>query len=124
MPDDFIGHLFALPVRHENSKSMKLNLPIILQNQPHGEIDVAIDFSEMGRFFVLGPEEMRRLTIRYSGLDQSNSQPVHRKRDGLDLANRYAELLASGRFKTRAELARYLGVSRARVTQVLRRLKH
>ena len=31
-------------------------------------------------------------------------------------------LLDSGKFENRAALARYLGVSRARVTQVLRRL--
>ena len=34
----------------------------------------------------------------------------------------YQSLLDSGVVQTRAELARYLGVSRARVTQVLRRL--
>ena len=43
-------------------------------------------------------------------------------RDPLRLARYYQSLLDSGDFKTRAELARFLGVSRARVTQVLKRL--
>lgn len=38
------------------------------------------------------------------------------------LAHQYQALLASGEVESRAELARFLGVSRARVTQVLRRL--
>jgi hypothetical protein len=41
-------------------------------------------------------------------------------RDPLKLARYYQSLLDSGRFENRAALARYLGVSRARVTQVLR----
>jgi hypothetical protein len=45
------------------------------------------------------------------------------KRDPLKLAQYYQSLLDSGKFENRAALARYLGVSRARVTQVLRRLK-
>jgi Mn-dependent DtxR family transcriptional regulator len=45
------------------------------------------------------------------------------KRDPLRLAHHYQALLDSGEVETRAELARFLGVSRARVTQVLNRLK-
>jgi len=44
-------------------------------------------------------------------------------RDRLQLARYYQSLLESGKIKSRAELARILGVSRARVTQVLNRLK-
>ncbi len=43
-------------------------------------------------------------------------------RDPLKLARYYQSLLDSGKFESRAALARYLGVSRARVTQVLNRL--
>jgi len=39
------------------------------------------------------------------------------------LALQYQELLDSGVVETRADLARHIGVSRARVTQVLNRLK-
>lgn len=45
-----------------------------------------------------------------------------KKRDRMRLARYYQALLDSGKFESRAALARSLGVSRARVTQVLRRL--
>jgi Mn-dependent DtxR family transcriptional regulator len=41
----------------------------------------------------------------------------------MKLARHYQALLDSGKFEHRAALARHLGVSRARVTQVLNRLK-
>jgi hypothetical protein len=44
-------------------------------------------------------------------------------RDPLSLPRFYQRLLDSGVVESRAALARYLGVSRARVTQVLRRLE-
>jgi len=43
-------------------------------------------------------------------------------RDPIKLARYYQSLLDSGKFENRSALARYLGVSRARVTQVLKRL--
>ncbi len=45
------------------------------------------------------------------------------RRDPLRLARYYQSLLDSGEFKTRADLARFLGVSRANVTQILKRLE-
>ena len=58
----------------------------------------------------------------------SDAKPVREpaprvRRDPLKLARHYQSLMDSGKFESRAALARYLGVSRARVTQVLRRLK-
>jgi hypothetical protein len=50
-------------------------------------------------------------------------KPAPRKcRDPLKLARYYQSLMDSGKFESRAALARYLGVSRSRATQVLRRL--
>jgi hypothetical protein len=46
-----------------------------------------------------------------------------RPRDRLKLARHYQALMDSEKFANRAALARFLGVSRARVTQVLNRLK-
>lgn len=51
------------------------------------------------------------------------SGPDQPRRDPLRLARYYQGLLDSGKFESRAALARFLGVSRARVTQVLNRLK-
>jgi hypothetical protein len=50
--------------------------------------------------------------------------PPRETRDPLKLARYYQSLLDSGRFENRAALARHLGVSRARVTQVLHRLEN
>jgi hypothetical protein len=47
-------------------------------------------------------------------------KPVH---DRLRLARYFQPLLASGEVETWAESARFLGVSSARITQVLNRLK-
>ena len=47
--------------------------------------------------------------------EQKNPRP-----NGLETARYYQSLLDSGEVETRVELARYLGVNRARVTQVLK----
>ena len=54
---------------------------------------------------------------------RAESESARPKRDRMRLAFQYQELLDSGVVETRAELAHHLGVSRARVTQVLNRLK-
>lgn len=59
-----------------------------------------------------------------SGSHVPELKPVPKERpDGMKLARHYLALLDSGKFENRAALARHLGVSRARVTQVLRRLR-
>jgi hypothetical protein len=53
----------------------------------------------------------------------SNRKPAPKEhRDPLKVARYYQSLMDSGKFESRAALARYLGVSRARMTQALRRL--
>jgi hypothetical protein len=54
---------------------------------------------------------------------RAESESVKPKPDRMRLSHHYQALLDSGEVETRAELARFLGVSRARVTQVLNRLK-
>lgn len=54
---------------------------------------------------------------------RAETESVKPKRDRMRLARYYQSLLDSGEVSTRAELARHLGVSRARVTQVLNRLQ-
>ena len=62
----------------------------------------------------------------WRSLDSLNSpvsEPLFVKRDPLSQARLYQSLLDSGLAKNRADVARYFGVSRARVTQVLQRLE-
>ena len=60
-------------------------------------------------------------TDDFSG--KAEPEPAKERPDGVKLARHYQALLDSGKFENRAALARHLGVSRARVTQVLRRLE-
>lgn len=60
--------------------------------------------------------------INSEELPEPAPTPQRVNRDPLDIARYYQSLLDSGVVGTRAELSRYLGVSRARVTQVLKRL--
>jgi len=56
--------------------------------------------------------------------EEPDPKPTRKKRhDCMKLARHYQVLLDSGKFESRAALARHLGVSRARLTQVLARLK-
>jgi hypothetical protein len=57
-----------------------------------------------------------------SGSKTNTNAPPQERRDPLKIARYYQSLMDSGSFESRAALARYLGVSRARVTQVLKRL--
>jgi hypothetical protein len=59
---------------------------------------------------------------RFETKPEPKAAPKER-RDPLKLARYYQSLLDSGKFESRAALARHLGVSRARVTQVLRQLR-
>ena len=54
---------------------------------------------------------------------EKRSDPTKPGPDPLRLARYYQSLLDTGKFESRAALARFLGVSRARVTQVLNRLR-
>jgi hypothetical protein len=53
---------------------------------------------------------------------QESNDPGKPGRDPLRLARYYRSLLETGKLESRAALARFLGVTRARVTQVLNRL--
>ena len=57
-----------------------------------------------------------------SAIPKPKSEQKKPRPDGMARARYYQSLLDSGEVETRAELARHLGVSRARVTQVLKRL--
>jgi len=84
------------------------------------------------RFVECGTLRIRRLhraavieVIPWNGSgepDPMDSAAAREARDPLKLAHYYQSLLDSGRFENRAALARYLGVSRARVTHVLKSL--
>jgi predicted metal-dependent peptidase len=55
---------------------------------------------------------------------KARNDPGKSRHDPLRLARYYQSLLDTGKFESRAALARFLGVSRANVTKVLNRLKN
>ena len=104
-----------------------VNLVLAVQKAPRGGLDPNRGFVEIGNFRT---KRLRRLPhiemFKWNSiLDQTRleSEVRRRRRDRMRLARHYQSLLDSEVVTTRAELARFLGVSRARVTQVLKRLK-
>ena len=93
---------------------------------PRGGLNPNQGFVELGAFRT---NRLRRLPqfemFKWNSISdqiRAESESARPKRDRMGLAYYYQSLLDSGEVSTRAELARFLGVSRARVTQVLRRL--
>lgn len=93
---------------------------------PRGGLNPNRGFVELGAFRT---KRLRRLPeiemFKWNSISdqiRAELESVAPKRDRMRLALHYQSLLDSGEVETRADLARYLGVSRARVTQVLRRL--
>ena len=94
---------------------------------PRGGLNPNRGFVELGAFRT---KRLRRLPhiemFKWNSISdriRAESKSARPRRDPMRLAFYYQRLLDSGRFESRAALARHLGVSRARVTQVLNRLK-
>ncbi|MFY9255837.1 MAG: helix-turn-helix domain-containing protein, partial [Fuerstiella sp.] len=83
-------------------------------------------FVELGAFTTKQLRQTRSIEFHAwtspKAIKEAKSKPKP-KRDPLRLARYYQSLLDTGTFESRAALARHLGVSRARVTQVLNRFK-
>ena len=93
---------------------------------PRGVLSSHRGFVELGTY---ATNKLRQTPIvefypweRPPATPKRESKPASQKRDPLRLARYYQSLLDSVKFESRAALARHLGVSRARVTQVFNRL--
>jgi hypothetical protein len=116
----------------EEQCSRRLSLiRLFLQNRwhkktPRGVLNSNRGFVELGAF---ARNTLRRLPkfefYPWNTPPSTTSRPkaASERPDPLRLARYYQSLLDSGKFESRAALARFLNVSRARVTQVLNRLK-
>lgn len=100
---------------------------VVCHESPRGGLNPNHGFVELGAFRT---KRLRRLPeiemFKWNSISnriREEREAAKPKRDRLRLAHHYQALLDSGEVETRAELARYLGVSRARVTQVLNQLK-
>ena len=112
----------------DNSDSLSDSDPVCITDQkaPRGGLDPNRGFVELGTFRTKRLRRLPHIEIFKwdSILDQTRLESEVRRprRDRMRLARHYQSLLDSGVVTTRAELAKFLGVSRARVTQVLKRL--
>ena len=100
--------------------------PTVVQTDPRGVLNSNQGFVELGAFVI---HSLRRAPIitfyawNAPAANHANQNGTKKSApDPLRLARYYQSLLDSGKFENRASLARHLGVSRARVTQVLNRL--
>jgi hypothetical protein len=93
---------------------------------PRGGLNLNRGFVELGSYAL---NRLRRKPpiefYAWNAPPTSNTErndPGKPDRDPLRLARYYQSLLDTGNFESRAALARFLGVSRARVTQVMKQL--
>ena len=97
-----------------------------MQKAPRGGLNPNRGFVELGAFRTKRLRRLPRIEMfkwnSVSDQIRAESESERPKRDRMRLAYQYQKLLDSKVVTTRAELARHLGVSRARVTQVLNRL--
>lgn len=94
---------------------------------PRGVLNLNRGFVELGSY-ALNRLRRKPLIQFYAwnappASERDANDPGKPGRDPLRLARYYQSLLDTGKFESRAALARFLGVSRANVTQVLNRLK-
>ena len=92
---------------------------------PRGGLNTNQGFVELGSLQVKRLRRSPVIAMYPWGVPETpkpNISPPREKRDPLKLARYYKSLLDSGKFENRAALVRFLGVSRARVTHVLKRL--
>ena len=97
------------------------------QKAPRGGHYTHHGFVELGAFGTNKLRQTREIVFYpwnpVSAIPKPPKASQKPRRDRMRLARYYQSLLDSGKFESRAALARHLGVSRARVTQVLNRLK-
>ena len=97
------------------------------EKAPRGVLNSNCGFVEIGTYAL--NRLRRKPVIEFHAwntpptIKKKHNDPGKPDRDPLRLARYYQGLLNSGKFESRAALARFLGVSRARVTQVLNRLQ-
>jgi site-specific DNA recombinase len=100
---------------------------VIDEKAPRGVLNSNRGFVELGSYAI---NRLRRSpTVQFYPWNSPIPSQQRRNKAGkpprepLRLARYYQSLLDTGEFESRAALARFLGVSRARVTQVLNRLR-
>lgn len=85
---------------------------------------VVLDRKKIKSFLDLGKNEVIRLQNIFANRQYYNVNIFKSKINYLELANEYQKIIDSGSARSKAELARYLGVSRAWITKVFKKASY
>ena len=97
---------------------------ITVQKTPRGVHHTNQGLVELGAYAIKNLHQRRAYALNpWNPIPQELSTAKTPRYDPLRLANYYQSLIDSGKFESSAALARHLVISRARVSQVLNRLK-
>jgi len=92
---------------------------------PHGKLYLTLVVDRLSDFLDVTPECIAELRSRFCPPVLSEA-PRRSRKDPINYAalqQKYRQMLADGRFASKADLARHLGVSRVWVSRVLRGIK-
>jgi site-specific DNA recombinase len=111
-----------LPAKPEASKCLTLKLAVSVRNIARSEKAIILSPDRIRDYLRISDATAVRLTKLFSLPKEREPLHIQARLDYPSLAMRYNELINEGCFKNQAHLARYLGVSRAWITKVLKRL--
>lgn len=98
-----------------------MKLPIFLHNGGRGEKILVIDPARIHNYLDMPPEEVKKLTDSFVYPREKDIRTKRIKQDLDGLRHLYNDLLSTGKYKNRADLARHFGVSRAWISIVMNR---
>ena len=115
------GRVEGLRVRHEDSITLKCEIPIVFANNPKGAKHIFINDHRLPCYLDLGPQDLTAL--RKAGLIAPDVFAGSKKTrlNYYLLAQEYVQKLENGDCATRSELAISPGASRAWISEVMRR---
>ncbi len=116
-------HVVWLRETHDKSNFLLLRILIEIANSRKGKKSFSISTRYLPSSLAIPQDAIARL--REHSLIRE-LQPTREKKTAIDyeaLRQTYRQLLETGPFKTHAELARHLGVSRVWVSRVLKGIK-
>jgi transcriptional antiterminator len=94
-----------------------------MQKRAHGKNKIHINVEEFSKELAISSCLEERLTHNFGVPYRKKTRPRKTFEERIKLAEDYEKLIEDGSFKTRAELARHLGVSRAWITKMMNTLK-
>ena len=109
-----------LPWRPDISNIVVIKLPVTTAFTLYGETRLSLDISRIDEYLTLAEEAKDRLAMFLEIPRKIYIKAPKNRLDYPKLSSEYQNMSNNGGFKSRAELARHLGVSRTWVTKVMK----